>query len=370
MNSKIKTRVVATAALAVTLGMAACGASNEATPSGSGSGSGSGSALSGNVNGAGSSAQSAAMTAWIAGFQKSNPSAQINYDAVGSGAGVEQFLNGGVGFAGSDKALTADQLTAGQSKCGAAALDVPTYVSPIAVAYNLKGVDDLQLSPETLAGIFAGKITTWDDQAIKSDNPGVSSLPSTKITPVHRSDKSGTTNNFTDYLSKAAPDAWTSGAVEEWPLSGGESAKGTSGVIAVLKGGDGTIGYADESQVGDLQTTKIKVGSSYNAPSADGAAKTLSDSKTVTGRPDGDVVIDINRTTTADGAYPVLLVSYEIFCTKYANQAQGDLVKGLLTYMVSSDGQQTAASAAGSAPLPDSVASQAKSSIDKITSGS
>ncbi|MBA8796200.1 phosphate transport system substrate-binding protein [Friedmanniella endophytica] len=370
MNRKTLGRIVLPATLALSLGLTACGgAANEAS-SGGGSSSGGSSALSGSINGAGSSAQSAAMTAWIAGFQQANSGAQVNYDAVGSGAGVEQFTNKGVAFAGSDKYLTSDQLTAANAACaGGAALDIPTYVSPIAVAYNLKGVDDLQLSPTTLAGIFAGTITSWDDAAIKADNPKAD-LPSTKITPVHRSDKSGTTNNFTDYLNKTAPETWTSAATETWPINGGESAKGTSGVVAVLKGGDGTIGYADESQVSGLQTAKVKVGSSWNGPTADGAAKALTDSKAVSGRPDGDLVFDVNRTTTADGAYPVLLVSYEIFCTKYANADQAKLVKGLLTYIVSSEGQQAAAKAAGSAPLPSEIASKAKESVDKISTDS
>ncbi len=361
-------RVAFPAAMVLSIGLSACGAANEAPPPGtSGSGS-SGSTLSGTINGAGSSAQSAAMAAWIAGFQTTNPSAQVNYDAVGSGSGVEQFLNGGVAFAGSDKALSDDQLTVGAKRCaGGTALDIPTYVSPIAVAYNLPGVDDLQLSPATAAGIFAGTITTWNNAKIKADNPDAS-LPSTKITPVHRSDKSGTTNNFTDYLSKTAPGVWAGGATEEWPISGGESAKGTSGVVAVLKEGEGAIGYADDSQTVGLQKAKIKVGSSYVGPSAAGAAKTLDDSQKVSGRPDGDLMIDINRQTGADGAYPVLLVSYEIFCTTYSDASQADLVKGLLTSIVSSDGQSSGAEAAGSAALPDSLASQAKSSIDMIAS--
>ncbi len=366
MKSPIFTRLIVPAALAVSLSLTACGAKNETPAAGGNAGSGaSGSALSGNLNGAGSSAQSAAMAAWIAGFQQSNPSAQVNYDAVGSGAGVEQFLGGGVAFAGSDKALTDEQLTAGQSKCGSPALDIPTYVSPIAIVYNLPGVDDLQLSPATAAGIFAGTITSWNDAKIKADNPKAK-LPSTKITPVHRSDKSGTTNNFTDYLSKSASDVWTGGATEVWPINGGESAKGTSGVVAVIKQGEGTVGYADDSQAGDLSKAKVKVGSGYSGPSAEGAAKTLSDSQKVSGRPDGDLTIDINRTTSADGAYPVLLVSYEIFCTKYTDASQGKLVKGLLSYIVSTDGQQAAAKAAGSAPLPSELAGQAKSSIDKV----
>ncbi|MGI8457806.1 MAG: phosphate ABC transporter substrate-binding protein PstS [Propionibacteriaceae bacterium] len=354
------------AAVVLGLGLGACGAQNEATPSGGAGSSGSG--LSGTMNGAGSSAQSAAMAAWIAGFQKTNSGAQVNYDAVGSGSGVEQFLNKGVAFAGSDKALDDDQLKSGADRCsGGAAIDVPTYVSPIAIAYNLKGVDDLQLSPATAAGIFAGTITTWNDAKIKADNPGAT-LPSTKITPVHRSDKSGTTNNFTDYLDKTASDVWTGGATEEWPVNGGESAKGTSGVVAVLQQGEGTIGYADDSQTTGLQKAKVKVGSDFVGPSAAGAAATLEDSQPTTGRPDGDLVIDINRTTSATGAYPVLLVSYEVFCTKYDDAAQGKLVKGLLTYIVSSEGQTAAADTAGSAALPDSLATKATTSIDMIGS--
>lgn len=354
-------RVILPMTVVLTLGLSACGAKNENSSTTAGSSS----SASGTLNGAGSSAQSAAMAAWIAGVQKTNANLQVNYDAVGSGAGVQQFTAGGVAFAGSDKALTDDQVKAGQKRCNSSALDIPTYVSPIAIVYNLPAVKDLKLSPATSAGIFSGTITMWNDPKIKADNPDAT-LPSTKVTPVHRSDKSGTTNNFTDYLSKTSPSVWTGGATEVWPISGGESASGTSGVVAVIKQGAGTIGYADDSQSAGLQKAMVKVGSGFSAPSADGAAKTLSDSDKVTGRPDGDITIDINRKTTVSGAYPVLLVSYEIFCTTYSNADQGNLVKSLLTYIVSPDGQQAAAKAAGSAPLPDKLASDAKTSIDKI----
>lgn len=401
-------RVGLSAAVVLSLTASACGASNGSSPAGTASGAGpaastgpssaatasaggapsasngpssaatasaggapsapaAGQPLSGSVSGAGSSAQTAAMQAWVAGFQSSNPNVTVNYDSVGSGSGVSQFTSGGVDFAGSDKALTTAELATGKTRCKSAALDIPTYVSPIAIVYNLPGVKDLQLAPKTSAGIFAGKITTWNDPAIKADNPNAN-LPSTKITPVHRSDKSGTTNNFTDYLSKTAPSQWTGGATEVWPVSGGEAAKGTSGVVAAIKQGNGAIGYADDSQAGGLSKAKVKVGNTYVAPSANGAAATLADSKPVSGRPNGDLSIAINRTTAAAGAYPVLLVSYEIFCTTYSDAAKGGLVKGLLTYIVSSAGQQAAAKSAGSAPLPSSLATQAKASVDMIGS--
>ena len=116
-------------------------------------------------------------------------------------------------------------------------------------------MDNLQLAPSTIAKIFTGKITTWNDPAIAADNPGVN-LPATAIAPVHRGDKSGTTQNFTDYLSGAAKADWPSPVADTWPIQGGEAAQGTSGVIGAVKGGQGTIGYADESQakgLGDRQ---------------------------------------------------------------------------------------------------------------------
>lgn len=380
------------ATLAVSLGLAGCSASNEpsggtspsaansvapstaesaageasSAPAGDSSASAGGSTdLSGTLQGAGSSAQTAAMQAWAAGFQAANSGVTVQYAPVGSGAGVSKFLAGAVTFAGSDKFLTADQLASAQKQCASPALDIPTYVSPIAIVYNLPGVKDLQLSPKTVAGIFRGTITTWNDPAIKADNPDAK-LPSTKVTPVHRSDKSGTTNNFTDYLNQAAPDVWTDKAAEVWPVSGGESAKGTSGVVQAVGGGEGTIGYADDSQAGSLGKAKVKVGNGYSGPTADGAAKTLDSSQPVTGRPDGDLAINVDRTPKADGAYPVLLVSYEIFCTKYADASNGNLVKGLLNYIVSPEGQQAAAKNAGSAPLPSSLVDKAKASIAMI----
>ena len=151
--------------------------------------------LSGEVAGAGSTAQEAAQEAWTAEFENANSGATISYDAVGSGGGREQFIAGGVGFAGSDAALSEEEgeLKKAAERCEPGKLvEVPAYVSPIAIIYNLEGVEALQLDPETLAKIFNQEITTWNDPAIAKDNPGVE-LPDTRITPVNRSDESGTT---------------------------------------------------------------------------------------------------------------------------------------------------------------------------------
>ncbi|MCZ4501098.1 MAG: Extra-cellular phosphate-binding protein, partial [Marmoricola sp.] len=298
------------AALAGTLALAACGASNEGGSDNASASGSSAAQLSGDLVGAGSSAQQAAMQAWQAGFNSEQPGVTFSYDPFGSGGGREQFLAGGTAFAGSDSAMTDEELTSAADRCGTSGVfELPNYISAIAVVYNLDGVKDLNLTPATLAGIFSGSITTWNDPAIAADNPKAT-LPSTAITPVHRGDKSGTTKNFTDYLAKAAGDVWTAGAVEEWPTGGGESANQTSGMVAAVKAGAGSIGYADESQAADLGIAKVKVGDQFVAPSAKGAAAVVANSDRVAGRSDHDLAVSVNRTTTSADEYPIVLVSY------------------------------------------------------------
>ncbi|MCW2675155.1 MAG: Extra-cellular phosphate-binding protein [Modestobacter sp.] len=366
MKLSTTTRTAAvSAALAGTLALAACGASNESASSAGSSSSAQ--QLSGSLSGAGSSAQQAAMSGWQAGFQALQPGVTVNYDPVGSGGGREQFLAGGVDFAGSDAALSADELIKAADRCGSTGVfELPNYISAIAVVYNLQGVKDLNLSPKTTAGIFSGTITTWNDPAIVADNPGAT-LPSTTITPVHRGDKSGTTKNFTDYLAKAAADTWKAGAVEEWPTSGGEAANGTSGVIQAVTAGAGTIGYADESQAGSLGVAKIGVGSAFVAPTAAGAAAVVANSDRVPGRAQYDFAVNVNRTTTSASEYPIVLVSYHIGCVSYQKKATADLVKAFEGYVISKDGQQAAAKAAGSAPISDDLRTQAQTAVDAIT---
>jgi phosphate transport system substrate-binding protein len=355
------------AVIGMAVSVSACGASNE--NSGSGGSSSGGSSLSGTLNGGGSSAQESAMSAWRAGFQQQHgDGVTVNYDPVGSGTGRENFISGAYMFAGSDAALSTDagELDKAKQRCGGDVIEVPDYVSPIAVVYNLPGVSDLQLSPSTLGDIFAGKVTKWNDPEIAKDNPDAK-LPSTAITPVHRSDDSGTTQNFTDYLSQTSGGTWKFPADDTWPIKGGESGEGTSGLVAAVKSGEGTIGYADESQAADLGQAAIKVGSSYNKPSAEGAAKVLAMSPREKGRGANDMAVAVDRTTTESGAYPLMLTSYLIACPTYDNANDAALVKGLLSYVVSDQGQQAAAQQAGSAPLDSQLASQATSIINKIS---
>ena len=327
--------------------------------------------VSGNFSGAGASSQQAAVEAWIAGFQGTNPDAKVAYNPSGSGAGVSTFLTGATAWAGSDAALSNDEVEQSKSVCASGnAFDIPVYVSPIAVVFNLNGISGkgktLNMDADTIAKIFDGKITKWNDPAIADQNKDLK-LPDTAITVVHRSDKSGTTQNFVSYFKDVTPDNWTYDLSENWPNEVGQGAKGTSGVISTVKQADGTIGYADFSQVGDLGTVAVKVGDKYNEISAEAGSKVIGDSKqddTVKG--DNRIVIKINHATEAEGAYPIVLVSYDIVCPAYKDTKQAEFAKAWLTYVTSDEGQKAAQDAAGTAPLPSSLKSEITKSIEAI----
>ncbi len=306
------------------------------------------------------------MEAWIAGFGAANPDANITYETSGSGAGRDQFVAGAIAFAGSDAYLDAEELPAARTRCGGDVVELPLYISPIAVIYNLDGVDNLQLSPSTIARIFNRQITTWNDPAIAADNPGVT-LPATAITPVNRSDDSGTTENFTEYLAATAAADWTHKPDGVWPVAGGEAAQGTSGVVGAVQGGQGTIGYADASQAGQLGTAAVKVGNEFVKPTPQAAAAVVEASPRVDGQGQYSFAVDLARDTTASGAYPIVLVSYTIACSSYPDAAQADLVKAFVGYMASTEGQQAAASAAGNAPISDAQRTQFQPAIDAIS---
>lgn len=359
--------LLAASALAVgSLAAAGCGDDDD-DGSGTNGGGGSSSGVTGEIVGAGASSQAAAQEAWAAGFQEANPGATIAYDPVGSGGGREQFVAGGVDFAGSDAALAGEELTGAQNRCGGPdnLIEIPAYVSPIAIAYNLPSVENLQLSPATLAKIFKGDITTWNDPAIAADNPDAD-LPSTRITTVHRSDESGTTENFAEYLAAAAPDVWTYEVDGDWPVSSGEAAQGTSGVVGAIGGGEGTIGYADESQVGDLGAVSIKVGQNFVGPSPEAAAAIIDASPETTDPGQYVFTYTLKRDTEAEGTYPVVLVSYMLACTQYDSAQKAAGVKAYFQYITSSEGQAAAAQAAGSAPLSAALTEKITPAIDAI----
>lgn len=355
--------VPAVVAVTAALALSSC-ASNEAGASPEESAS----TLSGNLVGAGSSAMDAAQQAWIAGFQTANPDVTIDYDPSGSGAGRDTFLEGASDYAGSDRAFNDEELAAGGFAACApdtTILQLPLYISPIAVIFNVEGVDSLNLDPATIAGIFAGTVTNWNDPAIAATNEGTT-LPDLAITPVHRSDDSGTTENFTDYLAQAAPDVWSYEADGVWPFEGGEAAQGTSGVVDAVTNGTGTIGYADASRAGDLGTVAVQVGDEFVPYSPEAAAAIVDASPFVEGRPEGDLSIELDRASTEAGVYPIVLVAYSIACQEYEDAAKAELVKAYFEYIASPEGQDVAAENAGSAPISDSLREKAVAAIDSI----
>ncbi|GGK57255.1 phosphate ABC transporter substrate-binding protein PstS [Ornithinimicrobium pekingense] len=323
--------------------------------------------LSGDVKASGASSQEAAMTAWIAGYQAVQPGVTVQYDSIGSGGGRENLIAGAVDFAGSDAYLDEEEREAVKEVCGpGGAYHIPVYISPVAVPYNLPGVDGLQLTPETLAKIMNQDITTWDDPAIAADNPGAE-LPATEITVVHRSDDSGTTENFMEYLSAAAPDAWPHEADKAWPVPA-EAAAQNTGVIQVINSTEGTIGYADASVVTG-QSAAIGVGEDFVEFSPEAAAKVVDASEPADTGVEGDLALELARDTTASGAYPIVLVSYHIACSSYDDADRANAVKDFLTYVVSEDGQTAASEAAGSAPISEELREKATNLIDSIQGG-
>jgi phosphate transport system substrate-binding protein len=357
-------RIAALGAVAA-LALAGCASNEGGTSSEAPS---DGPVLEGTLAGGGASSQEVAVQTWTAGFQGMHDGVTITYDPAGSGAGRESFQAGAVQFAGSDRAFKTDEIEAGPfDGCveGTNIVQLPTYISPIAVIFNVEGVDSLNLDAATIAGLFAGTITTWNDPAIAALNEGVD-LPDTAVSPVHRADDSGTTENFTDYLFEAAPSVWTSEADGVWPLSGGEAANGTSGVISAVQGGQGTIGYADASRAGELGTVAIKVGEEFVPYSPEAAAAVVDASPEEEGRAATDIAIKIDRTTTASGAYPIVLVSYLIGCAEYEDATVAANVKGFFSYAASAEGQDAVAAAAGSSPISDTLREQVTAAIDAI----
>ncbi|BCJ43172.1 phosphate-binding protein PstS [Actinoplanes ianthinogenes] len=359
--------LVAGIALTATIALTACGSDNADKGSDTGAAAPSaGTCAGGTLAAQGSSAQKNAMDEWIKAYTAACSDAKIDYQGTGSGAGVKAFISGLADFAGSDSALKDDEQPQADTKCGSPALNLPMVTGPIAVVYNVQGVDGLQLSSATIAKIFSGKITKWDDAAIKAENADAK-LPSATIESVHRSDESGTTDNFTKYLSKTAEAVWTFDHAKAWAAPGGTGAKGSDGIASKVKGTPNTISYVELSfaENSDLQKAKIKNGAGeYTELTPEAAGKTI-EGATVKGTGD-DLKLDIDYSTKTAGAYPIVLATYEIVCTKYADAAKGKAVQGFLKYTSSAEGQKKLADL-GYAPLPETVRAKVAASVGKLS---
>lgn len=361
-------------ALVGTFALTSCGSDNNATatPKASGNTTAATNCPTGTLNGEGSSAQKNAIEQAISDFQAACSGATVNYNPTGSGAGIKQFIAGQVDFAGSDSALK-DKPAAGATNieqadadkaCGSPAWNLPMVTGPIAVAYNVKGVDKLILTPAVTARIFNGVIKTWNDPAIAAINPGVT-LPAQAIKVFFRSDESGTTDNFTKYLKAAAASDWPAEPGKKW-TGKGEGKEKSAGVANAVKATDGGVTYAEWSYAKDnkLGIAQIDNGSGPVELTGESVGKAVT-AATQTGQ-GNDLKLKLDYATKEAGAYPILLVTYEIVCSKSKDSAKAPLTKAFLKSFAAAD-MQTKLQTIGYAPLPAEIQAKVTTAIDALS---
>ena len=360
--------MVAAAALALT----ACG-SNPTPAGGGGGGASTGPAVDcggkQNLNAEGSSAQKNAIDVFVQAYQQKCSGANVAYNPTGSGAGVKQFNAGLVDFGGSDSALNAanGEVAAAQTRCkGNPAWNLPMVFGPVALGYNVPGVTDLVLNGEVTAKIFNGGIKTWNDPAIAALNSG-KTLPAQPISVIYRSDQSGTTDNFQQYLTAAGKGAWTQAAGKTFNGGVGTGSQGSAGVAQAISGTPGTIGYIELSYAQDnkLAMAQLDSGSGPVALTADSVGKAISGAK-VTGE-GNDLRLDLKSVYGGNtaGAYPLLLATYELVCSKGYDAPVAQAVKAFLTTAATTG--QAQLPAAGYAPLPAEFQTKLLTAVQAIS---
>ena len=311
------------------------------------------------LNGAGATFPNPIYSKWFSEYNKLHPDVQINYQSIGSGGGIRQVLNGTVDFGASDGPMSDEQLSQSKTKI----LHIPTVLGAVVPAYNIPGITgEIKFTPEVLAGIFLQKITNWNDPALAKANPGVN-FPNHPIIVIYRSDGSGTTFIFTDYLSKVSKD-WANGVGKgtsvKWPV--GMGGKGNEGVAGQVRQLEGSIGYVE--LIYAVQN-KITYGSVRNAAgnfvtaSLDGVTEAAASAKTMP----ADFRVSI---TNAPGktAYPISSFTWLLIPTPAKDPKKGKIIADFLDWMVT-DGQKMT-SQLSYAPLPDSVVEKVKAAIKQV----
>ncbi|MCK8681571.1 phosphate ABC transporter substrate-binding protein PstS [Streptomyces lichenis] len=321
----------------------------------------------GQLRASGSSAQKNAMDLWVKNYMAACPGVQINYNSSSSGEGIVAFNQGTVGFAGSDSALKPEEVADSKKTCQSGqGINLPMVGGPIAIGFHLEGVDKLTLDAPTLAKIFDSKIKKWNDPAIAKLNEGVK-LPDTAVQAFHRSEDSGTTQNLGKYLNAAAPDAWKYEPEKAWPAPGGQAASGSSGVAAQVKQVDGAIGYFELSYAKSQGITTVDIDTGGSAPvkaTSENASKAIAAAQ-IKGQ-GKDLALGLDYATKADGAYPVVLVTYEVVCDKGNKPETLSAVKSFLGYTASEDGQKILTEA-GYAPIPAEINTKVRETVKGLS---
>jgi phosphate transport system substrate-binding protein len=314
----------------------------------------------------GSTAQANAMTRFVQAYEKACPGQTLTYTSNGSGAGVSEFLSGLTDFGGSDSPLAGNEYDQAKQRCGSDAWNVPVVFGPLAITYNLDVVDRLVLDAPTLAKIFNGTITRWDDPAIKALNSA--EMPSEPIHVIFRSDGSGTTDNFQRYLEAASGGVWGKGTGKTFNGGVGEGAPGNEGTSAKVKNTEGSITYNEYSfaQGQRLSAAKIVTSAGPNpvAINADTVGKAIAGA-TIAGQ-GNNLVLDISTfyKPTQPGSYPIVLATYELVCSKYADAQTATAVRAFLQATVGPG--QVDLEDHGYFPLPDQFQSKVISAVDAI----
>ncbi|KAA0916483.1 phosphate ABC transporter substrate-binding protein PstS [Dietzia sp. ANT_WB102] len=321
------------------------------------------------LNASGSSAQNNAMTIFANSYAMSCEGQTLDYNSNGSGSGVKEFIGGQTDFGGSDSPLKDNEYPRAEERCEGPAWNLPAVFGPIAIAYNLDGVD-VSLSADTLAKIFSGEITTWNDTAIAAENQGTE-LPDQPITVIFRSDESGTTDNFQKYLEAAAPDSWTGGAGKTFNGGTGEGSRGNEGVSAAVAQTPGTITYTEWSYAKNLGLAMVDLITPADAEGVELNAETAGttiDSATLKNEGSNDLVIDTSSfyVPEAAGAYPLIMPTYEIVCSTYGDPETAAAVKSFLNVAVSED-VQAQLEDEGYIPVPDAFREKLVTAISEIS---
>jgi phosphate transport system substrate-binding protein len=346
----------AVAVLTTSLTLVGCGSDNNAGGAGFTSGRSAGSVDCGGKNALtaeGSTAQQNAVALFNQLWRQLCPGKNLSYNPTGSGAGREQFLAGHVDFAGSDSPLKVSQIDSAVRRCqGNPAWHLPLVFESIAVAFHLDGVTSLIVNGDLLAKIFSGAVATWNDPAVTALNPGVA-LPAVDIRPIYRSDSSGTTDNFQQFLTAAAPQSWAKGVGSEFQGGVGEGAEKSAGVVQAVRATPGAVSYVEKGfadQAG-LPYARIDSGAGPVALTVAAAGKAV-DTATFTGE-DNDLLLDLTSiyTSNRSGVYPLVQTTYEIVCSKGYDRATSAGVASFLTVAVNNG--QSGLSAVGYIPLPD-----------------
>ncbi|MCX4730613.1 phosphate ABC transporter substrate-binding protein PstS [Streptomyces sp. NBC_01363] len=376
LQRKNRLRATALGALAVSgaLVLTACGSDDNSGGSTGGNG-GKTSAASnikcddakGQLLASGSSAQKNAMDLWVKNYMAGCSGVEVNYKSSSSGDGIIAFNQGTVGFAGSDSALKPEEVAESKKVCkGGQGINLPMVGGPIAIGFHLEGVDSLTLDPATLAKIFDGKIKKWNDPAIAKLNSGAK-LPDKAIQAFHRSDDSGTTQNLGKYLGAAAPSDWKYEAEKKWLAPGGQAASSSADVAAQVKQVDGAIGYFELSYATSQSISTVDIDTGGAAPvkaTPENASKAIAAAKIKgTGK---DLALDLDYTTKAEGAYPIVLVTYEVVCDKGNKAETLPTVKSFLNYTAGDEGQKLLIDA-GYAPIPTEINAKVRETIGSLS---